>query len=668
MRLSDYRIRTRIRAGFATVILLSVIVAASSIWQFGQVGRQVDRLVSASDNVAHNLEVNRIAETMRHVGLQYRTSADEAAIKEFADNTTQATRLLSEAADATLSDERRALLGSAKSEIAAAQQDFDKLAGIGKEIGADRAELFKLGDALSKATDALIVKARSTLDDNLISRTQDVEADVLLVRVASWQFLASNDPSTASAFKLNVAKSTLTLKALAKAGAAEKIKDMMAPVQTALDAYGKSFNRISAEMIEAGKLYEDVLRARLGKVEELGGTIQQSLDADMKETKAGTDRTIASTTLAQEVLGGLVLSLGIAFTFLIGRSIVAPVAGMTGVMTKLATGDRSVEIPALHHKDEVGEMARAVEIFKRGMIEADQLALEQRAEQERKEERQRVIEDAIAGFDATVGRSLETLSAAAVAMRATAEGMSATAEETSRQGTAVVSATDHALSNVQTVAASTEEMSGSIAEIARQVAQSTGIAARAVEEAARTNVTIRGLAEAAQRIGEVVQLIQDIASQTNLLALNATIEAARAGAAGKGFAVVASEVKALANQTAKATEDISSQITAIQAATRSAVEAIAGIDGTIGQISEISTAIAAAIEEQGAATGEISRTTQDTAHSTAEVSQHIAGVNEAASKTGTAASQVLSSAGELGTQAETLRAEIDQFLATIRAA
>ncbi|HZS85605.1 MAG TPA: methyl-accepting chemotaxis protein [Stellaceae bacterium] len=668
MRLSDYRIKTRIYTGFGAVILIGLGVAICGVWQFTMLGRRVDRLVAASDNVTRNLEVNRITEAMRRIGLRYKTTGDEAGVKEFAEDASKAEALLGEAADATLSDERRQTYAATKAEFDGIQQEFGKLVAIGKAIAADRAELFKRGEELTKATEAMIVKAHATLNDTLIASAQDVENNTLRAEVASWSFLATNDAKGQGAFKLAAVTAGLTLKSLATVPKADMIKDTFPAVQSALDAYGKSFAKISAEMIEANKLYDEALRAKLTKVEELGTETQAALDADRKENKAATDRSIAATTAAQALMGGLGLLLGIAFAFLIGRSIVRPVTGMTGVMTRLAKGDRSVAIPALGDKDEIGEMAQAVEVFKKGMIEADELAAARQAEQARKEQRQQAIEDAIAAFEATIGRSLETLSTAASAMRGTAEGMSATASETSRQASAVTSATEQALSNVKSVAAASEEMTASIAEISRQVAHSTAIAAKAVEEAGRTNTTIRGLSDAAHRIGEVVQLIQDIASQTNLLALNATIEAARAGEAGKGFAVVASEVKALANQTGKATEDIASQIAAIQAATRSAVEAIQGIDGTIGQISAIATTIAAAIEQQGASTAEITRNTQDTARGTEEVSRNIAGVNEAATKTGAAASEVLASSGELGRQSETLRAEVDQFLAAIRAA
>ncbi len=668
MRFSDYRIGTRIHLGFGAVIALGALVTLFGIWQFTALGGQVDRLVASGAGVARNLEVNRIVEAMRRAALKYKTGGGEEAIKEFADSAARATGLLREAAALAAPDEQRQLIAAAIAQLAEIEQDFAKLAAIGNEIKAGRGDLFKSGEALKAAAEAMIIKSRSSFDDTLISRVQDVQAGELAVRVAGWQFLATNDPAGQGAFRLNAATATLTLKALAKLPTADKINETIPPAQGALDAYAKIFNQISGEMIEANKLYDEVLLVKLRALEALDVEMQKSLDAEMAATKAATDGTISSTTRAQEILAAFSLLLGIFSASVIGRRIAQPVTAMTGTMARLAAGDRSVAIPALADKDEIGEMACAVEVFKKGLIEADALAAAQQAEQARKQQRQQTIDDAIAAYDRSVGQSLAALASAASGMRVTAEDMATTAEDTRSQASAVTSAAEEALANMQNVASSTEEMTASIAEIARQVAQSTQIAAQAVEEAGRTSGTMRSLADAAQRIGEVVQMIQDIASQTNLLALNATIEAARAGEAGKGFAVVASEVKTLANQTGKATEEIASQVTAIQAATKSAVEAIKGIDGTIGQMREISTTIAAAIEEQGAATGEITRSTQETARGTEAVSRNIAGVNEAAGNTGTAASQVLASAGELGRQAETLRVEVDQFLAAIRAA
>jgi methyl-accepting chemotaxis protein len=668
VKFSDFRIRTRIYAGFGAVILLGAAVTGFGVWQFSALGQDVDRLVSAGAGVSRSLEVNRVVELLRRSALKYKTSGDEAAVKEFADGMTRATARLDEATKAAADDAQRKTYETARGELAEIQKQFDALVAIGTKITSDRATLFTGGEALRKASEALLVKARGAFDDALISRAQDVQAGELGVRVAGWQFLATNDASLPGAFRVSVAQTTLTLKSLAKLTTASKLDGVLAPVQAALDGYGKVFNQISNEMIEANRLYAEELLDRLHRLEALGGDIQKALDADMIATKSATDGTIAQTTLVQTVLAALSLLLGGLFAFVIGSGIVRPVTGMTATMAKLAEGDRAVTVPALGRKDEIGAMAQAVEVFKTGMIEADRLAAAQQAEQQAKQLRQQTIEAAIAAYDESVRRSLAALGGAAGDMRVTAEGMSATAEDTRQQASAVTEAAAAALGNVQNVASSTEEMTASIAEIARQVAQSTAIAGEAVEEAGRTNQTMGALTEAAQRIGEVVQLIQGIAAQTNLLALNATIEAARAGEAGRGFAVVASEVKTLANQTGKATEEIAGQVTAIQAATRSAVEAIKGIDGTIGRISEISTTIAAAIEEQGAATGEITRSTQETARGTEAVTRNIAGVSEAASKTGAAAAEVLAASGGLGEQAETLRAEVDHFLATIRAA
>jgi methyl-accepting chemotaxis protein len=362
---------------------------------------------------------------------------------------------------------------------------------------------------------------------------------------------------------------------------------------------------------------------------------------------------------------GLVLALLCIF---IGRRVTKPIMRLTATMTKLADGDHDVEVIGVDRGDELGAMAGTVEVFKQNAIEREKLQSEQAATHAATEQRAKRMEALIGQFDSGIGNVVEAVASASTELQATAESTAATAEQTSQQSMAVASAADQATGNVQTVAAASEEMSSSIGEIGRQVSQSTQIASKAVEEAERTNQTIQGLEEAAHKIGDVINLINDIASQTNLLALNATIEAARAGEAGKGFAVVASEVKNLANQTARATDEIGNQIGSMQAVTGNAVSAIEGIGTTIKEVSEIAAAIAAAVEEQGAATQEIARNVQQAAQATGEVSANIAQVTEAAKGTGTASSHVLDAAGELSHQAEDLRAGVDKFLAEIKAA
>ena len=362
------------------------------------------------------------------------------------------------------------------------------------------------------------------------------------------------------------------------------------------------------------------------------------------------------------------IGVSIASIWILSRRVIGPLTEMTGAMQRLAGGDMSIDIPALGRGDEVGAMAGSVAVFRDNAVRADALAANQRTEQQKKEHRQHVMETLTQGFDRNATHVLDAVATSIVEMRATAEKMAAIATENTNKASAVASGARETSTNVQTVAAATEELSASVTEINRQVTQSAAIAAKAVQEAQGTNAEIQGLAAMAQRIGDIVKLINNIASQTNLLALNATIEAARAGDSGRGFAVVAAEVKTLAEQTSKATDEIAGQIAAIQGATQKSVVSIEAIGRTIGQISEIATTIASAIEQQGAATQEIARNVQQAAAGTQEVSANVGGVTEGAAATGVAANQVEAAAGNLSRQSQQLREQVDAFLGQVRVA
>jgi methyl-accepting chemotaxis protein len=363
-----------------------------------------------------------------------------------------------------------------------------------------------------------------------------------------------------------------------------------------------------------------------------------------------------------------VAAAGCGMIAIVSRRLLKPIAALTGRMSRLAAGDVAEDIPGAARRDEIGAMAAAVQVFKDNKIRADALASEKEAENDARMRRARVLDDLTRAFEAKVSELVGGLSSASSLMEKTAQSMSETAGATNRQAAVVATASGQTSTNVQTVASATEELTSSISEISRQVAQSTEIAARAVDNARRTGDTARTLADGAQKIGDVVTLIQSIAEQTNLLALNATIEAARAGEAGRGFAVVASEVKSLAGQTAKATTEISEQIAAIQQTSDETVAAIRNVVDVITEIDQMGTAIAAAIEEQGSATKEISRSIQEAARGTQEVNSNISGVLRAADDTGAASSRVLGAAEQLSSQSRDLTDQVNRFLSEVRAA
>jgi methyl-accepting chemotaxis protein len=351
------------------------------------------------------------------------------------------------------------------------------------------------------------------------------------------------------------------------------------------------------------------------------------------------------------------------------RSITRPLATVTEAMKSLASGDTNVDVPHAERADEIGETAKAAQRFKDSLIRIDAMkAAQHEAEARAAAQRKADMHTLADGFEKAVGNIVDSVSSSATELEAAAGTLTHTAETTQQLAGVVASASEEASTNVQTVAAATDELSASVGEISRQVHESHKIAGEAVKQAEKTDARINQLSQAASRIGDVVKLITAIAEQTNLLALNATIEAARAGEAGRGFAVVASEVKSLANQTAKATEEIGSQIAGMQAATQDSVAAIKEIGATIGHISEIASTIAAAVEEQGAATKEISRNVQEAAKGTTEVAANIADVNRGAGETGSASTQVLSSAQALAGEGNRLKLEVDKFVAGVRAA
>ena len=489
------------------------------------------------------------------------------------------------------------------------------------------------------------------------------------LRAATWRFVASNEESQKKAIIDQTAAIPLLLADLRSVAS-----DRSAAAIDALAAQAATVSSITAEVVkaEAMKLELSELRT-IPAANQSSALMREAVDTAKKlagEAKAESAAALAQANFISLVLAAIIVVAligSIVFSFL---GVARPLTLLNNALTKMAGGQLDVIVPGASRGDEVGDIAKTVVVIAEN---AERKAREEaeaqgRQEQIAAEQRKRDMYQLADTFEGAVGEIIETVSSAATELEASAGTLTATAERSQHITTAVAAASEEASTNVQSVASATEEMASSVNEISRQVQDSSRIASEAVSQAEKTNERIAVLAAAASRIGDVVELINNIAGQTNLLALNATIEAARAGEAGRGFAVVASEVKALAEQTAKATGEISVQINGMQAATGESVSAIKEIGVTIAQMAEIASTIAAAVEEQGAATQEISRNVQQAAQGTQQVSANITDVQRGATETGSASTQVLSAAQTLARDSERLKAEVGKFLNTVRAA
>ncbi len=444
-------------------------------------------------------------------------------------------------------------------------------------------------------------------------------------------------------------------------------------------AQGRTFIRFRTDMMEAGRKSgadaaraigdNDANRANRKAFNDTMIKLSQQQVAYVESTIDELDAFAATERNLMLIIAAIGIFTSVSFaTWMVSRQVTKPLTRVTNTVQTLAGGDYDANVPETNREDEIGRIAKALDVFKAGLLDGRRMAAEQQAEQIAKEKRRQELERMTSDFATKLGQVSAALASSAQDMRSSAQGLTAAANAAAGQASEVAQASNESAGSVQSVAAATEQINASIAEIARQVVEVNNVTRAAVEDATQTTRTMDGLQGAATRIEEVVTLIQGIAAQTNLLALNATIEAARAGEAGKGFAVVASEVKTLATQTGRATEDIAAQVASIQRETGAAVSAINRIAYTIDKIGEITTALAAAIEEQQASTNEIARRVQDVANGTQAVCNAVQGVSEAAANTGGAASSVHGTASDVTRQSEVLNVEVDKFVKTLIAA
>jgi methyl-accepting chemotaxis protein len=716
-RLKNLKVGTRIFCGFGAVLALLLVGGVAGVVSMNDATSAFDTYDDLAGNAVRIAAIDRDFVGLRRNVYVYVDKGNERDLARANELRKKLPPAIDEAIAKLHSPERKEAMrriGKLVDEYAAG---FDKVVALRN----NREEL------VGKQMNVLGARAHQSLSDIAKSAIadRDYEAaalagqalDALMqARLSAVRFLALPSEELVNTAKARLADFLGAAEGLQSRLQNPQRKQAATEAAAVAAKYGEAFQGVVAATVETDTYVNKIMAAKAAEIAEASAKVLAGHLHFMRAFGTDNARNLARVSVVMIGLAVLALVLGGAAAFFIARGITRPIHAMTGAMGRLANKEWATEVPALDRGDEIGNMAKAVQVFKENGIENERLQKEaeaareerlrqeeekrrreaeakeaearrqreaeeakRRAEEERRAEQERMKAEAEAkrkaemqaladSFETTVKSVVQTVSSSASEMQSSSTAMSATAEETSRQATAVAAASEQASSNVQTVASASEELSSSIQEITRQVAESARMARSAVEQAKATGQTVDGLAQAAAKIGDVVKLITDIASQTNLLALNATIEAARAGEAGKGFAVVASEVKTLANQTAKATDEIAKQIQSIQEATREAVGAIQGIGRTIEQVNEVAATIASAVEEQGAATKEISRNVQQAAQGTQEVSKNIASVTQAAGEVGSAAAQMNGAASELAKQAETLSAEVDRFIAKVRAA
>jgi methyl-accepting chemotaxis protein len=668
--IADRAIGTKVGLGFACVLAILAIVGGTAYLSFQTAEGGLATYVQIGNGTVVASDVDRSFVNLRRLVLTYAATAEESNVESANKEMALLRTLLTRGRAEIKNPEWQRQFGDIARNVEEFAKEFEQVVvQIREQRKLEASALDPLGNSLLEQFDSLLAAAAKAGDGNVEVLGSEGLKHLMLVRLNVDKQIRSNVVGVGEAVAKSFSDLTAVLRTLDAATKDAQFRKMFEALPAGVAEYQGIYRKVIDLDVAKDNMIDKTMAAEAQKIQADAESIRAGGAAE--ETKAEHETTATMAWTASLILylsvGGLMV--GAVIAWLIGRGISRPVVGLTAAMTALAGGNKTVEIPGVGRKDEIGQMADTVAVFKTSMIEADQLRMDnERHKAEAEAERKAGLMRLADGFEAGIKGVVNSIASQATEMQSSAQALTHTAEEATQQATTVAAAVEEASVNVQTVASSAEELSTSVLEIGRQVEQSSKIAGQAVIEADKTNASVEGLNKTAQRIGEVVQLIETIASQTNLLALNATIEAARAGDAGKGFAVVASEVKSLANQTAKATEEIRAQIGDIQGATGQTVEAIHSIGATIRQMSEIATTIASAVEEQGAATREIASNVHQAAQGTRDIATNIEGVSRAATDTGSAATQVLSAAGELSKQSETLRRDVDDFLATVRAA
>jgi methyl-accepting chemotaxis protein len=655
------RLRTRIFVGFGVLIALLLGIAGFCSYGLSVVGEEIDKMDGIAGNTNRSQELALRMEQIRRGMADYQIDGDAGALQEVTDAANRAATLLKESADYTLSEKRRAMFNGVIEKLNGFAADQERFAAVHATATAERTKLIDVAKTLAETQKQLADASAGGGDADALAAAATVRLALLTVQTGSSRFLGSLDPSWVPIFDNDAATAAQALSSLG-GSAASAVAATLPPAVSALNLYVATFDKAAAALIEADAMYTGQIRPAIREMQKSTGDSLDKLTRAFSLTSQKAAWISAATMTQQLELSGGATLIGLVLAFFIARTIIRPINGMTAAMTKLAAGDKGCDIPGRDNTDEIGQMARAVEVFRQQAIENDNLAATQKREQIAKERRQKAMDLHTQDFGSSVSGVMESFMAAAATMRRAAFEVKEGAQQTRLSTSSTVEGATSSARDLTAVASAAEQMAVSIDEISKQVAHVTVSVQAAVDCATETSAKVAGLSAAADRIGEVVRIISDIAGQTNLLALNATIEAARAGEAGKGFAVVAGEVKALANQTARATDQIGAQIVAIRGATGEAVNAVQQVSEAISQIETVATAIAAAVEQQAAATREVTNSVQMVTTTTSTAVEAMREVLSIVERTDTSSQAALTASEEVGHTSETLRSEVTDFL------
>ena len=664
MRLPRIGIRSRIYSGTGILIALGLLLAGIAVAELRSIARQVATMATQSDASMRAMQIERLLDATGRAALNYWLLGDQAYLRQGSEADTAAEGLLRQAA-ATARD---AEAGRVFADVIAGIAEFRRLRNVmvimNGEISGMKHDLADGGDqAVQKSLQlsAAVAGASPALAD----AARAVERSAAQLRSDAWRFLAAPDAERQAAFKASADKTLDEVNQLQTLDPPDAVQSGATGVAMAVAPYASAFEQLSDEMLKQQALFHQQLRPQIDHLLEMmrhAREVQQNAFDDARQT---TDGLIDRTVVWQQSVAGLALAVGLMLALLIGRSVTRPLARMTAAMTRLAGGDVGVGIPSRDAPDEIGAMARAVEVFRDNAIARDHLEVEQKTQEQRaRQERQAALENMAETVEAETIQALAQVGSCTGSMGKTSDAMTASAARTNNAAQSATSAATQVLAAAQTVASAAEQLSASIQEIGGQASRSTLVVEQAIVAGRDTRETIGTLTDRVAHIAAVAGMIGEIAARTNLLALNATIEAARAGEAGKGFSVVAAEVKQLATQTARSTEEIGHHLGEVRTAADASVAAVGRIEQTIGEVNAIAGSIAAAVQQQGAATAEIARNVTETAAAAQDMSRRVATVSTEAEQTDRQAAAIRSDAAALQDAVDQLRASIVRSVRT----